>query len=282
MKRKIISIVSVIGFLGCAIALVYPVISDSWNSWRDHLLIDSYNAVAQQKSDKDIDKILQNAEQYNKDLYNDTTNIVRYGYSDRDELYEGQLNIDKGIMGYIEIPKIGITEPIYHYSDVDTLERGIGHIKGSSLPIGGINTHCLLTGHRGLPNRKFFTNLDKVEVNDVFYIHILTKVIAYKIYAIETVLPDEVSSLAIVRGKDLITLITCTPYGINSHRLLVKAERIDFEVEDNRGTIQRNVAEQEVIIDQSIYVLLGFVIFIILLFIVRLVQRIKRKGGAEH
>ena len=282
MKRKIISIVSVIGFLGCAIALVYPVISDSWNSWRDHLLIDSYNAVAQQKSDKDIDKLLQKAEQYNKELYNDTTNIVRYGYSDRDELYEGQLNIDKGIMGYIEIPKIGITEPIYHYSDVDTLERGIGHIKGSSLPIGGINTHCLLTGHRGLPNRKFFTNLDKVEVNDVFYIHILTKVIAYKVYAIETVLPDEVSSLAIVRGKDLITLITCTPYGINSHRLLVKAERIDFEVEDNRGTIQRNVAEQEVIIDQSIYVLLGFVIFIILLFIVRLVQRIKRKGGAEH
>lgn len=282
MKRKIISIVSVIGFLGCAIALVYPVISDGWNSWRDHLLIDSYNAVAQQKSDKDIDKILQKAEQYNKELYNDTTNIVRYGYSDRDELYEGQLNIDKGIMGYIEIPKIGITEPIYHYSDVDTLERGIGHIKGSSLPIGGINTHCLLTGHRGLPNRKFFTNLDKVEVNDVFYIHILTKVIAYKVYAIETVLPDEISSLAIVRGKDLITLITCTPYGINSHRLLVKAERIDFEVEDNGGTIQRNVAEQEVIIDQSIYVLLGFVIFIILLFIVRLVQRIKRKGGAEH
>ena len=281
------SVISVVGFLGCAVALMYPVISDSWNSWRDHLLLDSYNAVAQQKNATDIDDILMRASEYNRVLSTSNSNTVKYGSGDKDVEYEEQLNIDRGIMGYIEIPKIAIVEPIYHYSDADTLEVGIGHLKGSSLPCGGTDTHCLLTGHRGLPNRKFFTDIDRLTVGDVFYIHILTKVLAYRVYGVATVLPSEVDSLSIQRGKDLVTLITCTPYGVNSHRLLVKAERIPFDdtvVEVGSLT----VAEQEYVVDNSVYILGGFLLFLLLLGVYRVAVKLhkkykghKRMGGAD-
>ena len=138
-------------------------------------------------------------------------------------------NQGTGVMGSIEIPKIGVDLPIYHGTDDDVLSNGIGHLEGTSLPVGGASTHCVLTGHRGLPNSKLFTRLDEIEENDLFYLNIFGETLAYKVNQIEVIEPDEVDKLNIQEGKDLVSLITCTPYGLNTHRLVVTGERVSYE-----------------------------------------------------
>ena len=146
------------------------------------------------------------------------------------EDYESQLNLTgNGIMGYVEIPGISVTLPIYHGTDADTLEIGIGHLLGSSLPVGGESTHTILTAHSGMASQKMFSDLDLMKIDDVFYLDVLNERLAYQVDAIFTVLPHETEQLQIVTGKDYCTLVTCTPFGVNTHRLLVRGTRIPYE-----------------------------------------------------
>lgn len=144
-----------------------------------------------------------------------------------DSAYNHVLNMEEsGVMGALEIPKISVYLPIYHGTSQEVLERGVGHLEGTSMPVGGKDTHTVLTGHRGLPSAELFSNLDQLERNDEFYIHILGEILAYKVFNVETVRPEETGHLAIAKGQDRVTLVTCTPYGINTHRLLIHAKRI--------------------------------------------------------
>lgn len=281
--RVIISIFSVLGFLACTVALLYPVISDRWNRYRDMQLITNYNEKISSMSDDDYNDILDKANKYNRELRLKGKATVTDKEYAPDEYYEEQLNLNgNGMMGYIEIPCIGVSEPIYHYSTDETLMKGIGHIHGSSLPVGGNSTYTILTGHRGLPNQKFFSDLDQVDVGDKFYVHILNETLAYQVYDIKTIEPHDVEMLNIQDGKDLMTLVTCTPYGVNTHRLLVMGERIEFNTEENvSGGFVTNEEHKE-IIDPAVWVFIGFVVFIVLLIIIsitfKLIGRYRKKN----
>ena len=278
---KIISIISLIGFFVCLIALLYPVVSDVWNRYRDKQLITEYNEAISNSDGDEYEKVFKEAEEYNEYLYQDHKSVVTEAAYEPDEYYDRMLNImDSGMMGYIEIPVISVNEPIYHYSNEESLGKGIGHIHGSSLPVGGENTHSVLTGHRGLPNQKFFSDLDKVEVGNNFYIHVLGKTLAYEIDDIQTVLPNDVENLMIKDGKDLVTLVTCTPYGVNTHRLLLTGHRIPFDdtkVEDGQVTTE----EHKFVIDTTLWVIFGFLLFVIIFLIIITIRRLvalKRKS----
>ena len=280
--RKIISIISLIGFIMCTLLLLYPVISDYWNRYRDSKLISNYNKAIEDISNTETyDELINEVINYNDYLITQHRNIVTDAEYDPDEYYESLLNITD-IMGYVEIPKINITEPIYHYSNEISLGNGIGHIHGSSLPIGGKNTHCILTGHRGLPTQKFFSDLDKLEINDRFYIHVLDKILVYKVYNIKVIDPTDVESLFIEKDKDLCTLVTCTPYGINTQRLLVMGERVDEEIvlqKDNNGYV--TVESHSLVVDPAVWVFIGFIIFILIIFIFNILF-LKKKGGKNN
>lgn len=183
--RKFISIFSIFGFLACTIALLYPVISDRWNRYRDMQLITNYNEKISDLSEDDYSDIIEAVNKYNRELRMKGKETVTDKEYAPDEYYESMLNLTgTGMMGYIEIPSIGVSEPIYHYSTDEVLAHGIGHIHGSSLPVGGDSTYSILTGHRGLPSQKFFSDLDQMKVGDKFYVHILNETIAYQVYDI--------------------------------------------------------------------------------------------------
>ncbi len=271
--RKIISVVSVIGFLLCTAVLLYPVISDRWNRYRDMKLITEYNRTIENTSEDDKADILKRAKDYNDYLRSQNRNIVTDAEYEPDDYYETLLSLKKnGMIGYVEIPKIDITEPVYHYSTDISLGKGVGHIHGSSLPTGGINTHSVLTGHRGLPNQKFFSDLDKMEIGDKFYIHVLGTVLAYRVCNIQTISPYDVGSLMIEEGKDLVTLVTCTPYGVNTHRLLVTGTRIEFSQKDVKDGLV-TTEHHQIRIDPAIWVLAGFLLFIIIFALVSIIRK---------
>lgn len=187
----------------------------------------------EQADNQEIQKAREKAADYNHAITPGTAQADAYS-QDRlfaaSQDYEGQLNIaGNGIMGYIEIPKISVNLPIYHGTENDSLERGVGHLLGSSLPVGGENTHTILSGHSGMASQKMFTDLEQLTLGDAFYLHILDETLAYQVVEINTVLPFDTSLLGIVSGEDLCTLVTCTPYGVNTHRLLVRSSRIPYE-----------------------------------------------------
>lgn len=275
---KLISIISILGFILCSFTLLYPVISDRWNRYRDSQLVTNYNKVVNETDTSKIDSIRDEAIKYNKYLKKQCRNIVTDAEYEPDDYYETLLNpSNNGIMGYVEIPKIDITEPIYHYSHEVSLGKGVGHIHGSSLPVGGENTHSVLTGHRGLPTQKFFSDLDKIEIGDKFYIHVLDQVLIYKVYDILEIEPSDVNVLLIEDNRDLCTLVTCTPYGINTHRLLVMGERVPADVVevDSDGNII--IEDHKMIIDPAICVFIGFILFIMIIFIITLINNIRYK-----
>ena len=265
IKYRVISIISVLGFLLCTIALLYPVVSDRWNRYRDAKLVTNYNAKISDSDKSELEAILQEAVEYNKQLKLQGRDIVTDADYEPDDYYETLLNLTgNNMMGYIEIPKIDVTEPIYHYSHEISLGKGIGHIHGSSLPVGGKSTHSVLTGHRGLPNQKFFSDLDKVSIGDKFYVHVLNTVLAYRIYDIREIEPHQVEILKIQDDRDLMTLVTCTPYGVNTERLLVMGERIpveELELDEDGDVI---IEGHEVVIDPAVWVFIGFMTFIFL------------------
>lgn len=275
--RTIISIFSILGFLACTVALLYPVISDRWNRYRDMQLITNYNEKIDKLSEEDYNSVIEAVNKYNRELRMKCKETVTDKEYAPDEYYESMLNLSgTGMMGYVEIPKIGVSEPIYHYSTDDVLAHGIGHIHGSSLPVGGDSTYTILTGHRGLPNQKFFSDLDQMVVGDKFYIHVLNETLAYKVYDIKIIEPHDVEFLRIQDGKDLVTLVTCTPYGVNTHRLLVMGERIELEGNSVKDGFIVSEEHKEVV-DPAIWVFVGFMVFIVLLVIINLIHKIIKR-----
>ena len=212
--------------------LLYPTVSNMWNTYRDSQLISNYSSsVSSDDNSEKLDSMWKAAEEYNKKIKQESVPdafSIRDG--ETDEKYELLLNLNgDGMMGYVEIPVIDQSIPIYHYTTEAILEKGAGHLFGSSLPVGGESTHAIVSAHRGLPSAKLFTDLNLVEEGDVFYLHVLDQTLAYEVDQILTVLPDETESLGITEGEDYVTLITCTPYAVNTHRLLVRGHRIAYE-----------------------------------------------------
>lgn len=206
--------------------MLYPAISDYWNSYHQSQAISGYNDCVSNLKEAEYKKILENAMEYNKDI---ASSVNTYKLSDQEKIiYDNLLDIDgSGMMGYVEIPSIQCSLPIYHGTSDVVLQFAVGHIEWSSLPVGGESTHCVLSGHRGNPSAKLFTNLDKLNVGDIFSLRVLDETLTYEVDQILIVLPQDSSALQIEEGKDYCTLVTCTPYGINSHRLLVRGHRID-------------------------------------------------------
>ena len=233
MKRTAIIILAVIVFLAAMGFTVYPIISSKVNEKYASEIQTTYEAVLQEADNSDLIEAREKAIAYNESITPGAS--VEDAYSQEALLtatrdYESLLNIaGDGIMGYVKIPKIDVQLPIYHGTDNDSLERGIGHLLGSSLPVGGDSTHTILTAHSGMASQKMFSDLPQLEVGDVFYLKVLGETLAYQVDQINTVLPHDTTYLGIEQGEDLATLVTCTPFGINTHRLLVRGERIPYE-----------------------------------------------------
>lgn len=286
--RTVVSVISVIGFISCTIALLYPFISDRWNRYRDSQLVTNYDSTIKTINERDYSKMLAEIEDYNTALRRRSRKVVTNAEYLPDDWYESLMNLTgDGMMGYIEIPKIDITEPIYHYCTDSSLNKGIGHMHGSSMPVGNNSSHVILSGHRGLPTQKFFSDLDRMEIGDKFYLHIMNEVLVYQVYDIQEVYPADVDNLLIEDNKDLCTLVTCTPYGINTMRLLVMGKRISEEEleKDEDGNVI--IEKHETIIDPAIWICIGFAVFIMILIIVNIFRKVfryikKRKAAARH
>ena len=235
MKNKLINIFLILALVAGLSLLLYPTVSDHWNSLHASQAVASYDQAVKSMDEGKYDELLQRAGQYNRDLFLRGT---LFALTDEErEDYNSQLDIDgSGVMGYIEIPTIKVSLPIYHGTSDDVLQVAVGHLEWSSLPVGGESTHCVLSGHRGLPSAKLFTNLDQRAEGDLFVIRTLDEVLTYEVDRILIVLPSELQALAAEEGKDLCTLVTCTPYGVNSHRMLVRGHRVDNQSEAVRLT----------------------------------------------
>ena len=226
MKRRISNVFLILVFITGLSLLLYPTISDYWNSLHQSRAVSSYAESVAGLAADEYEEMWKAAEAYNQKL---SKGLGRFVFSDEDrEEYLKLLDVSgNGIMGYIEIPDISCVLPIYHGVDEAVLQIAVGHIEGSSLPVGGENTHCVLSGHRGLPSAKLFSDLDQIVEGDIFMIRTLDETLTYEVDQIRIVLPNEVDDLEFVEGEDLCTLVTCTPYGVNSHRLLVRGHRIE-------------------------------------------------------
>lgn len=233
---------------------LYPVISNYVNQKYASQIHTAYQEVMEQADDSELLKAKELADAYNRTLVPGASMVDAYsqeGLLAASADYDSQLNLaGNGIMGYVEIPKISVNLPINHGTEDDSLERGIGHLLGSSLPVGGENTHTILSGHSGMASQKMFADLEQLVVGTVFYLHVLNEILAYRVVEINTVLPYDTSLLGIVPGKDLCTLVTCTPYGVNTHRLLVRGSRIPYEeaaalAEENIEQAPRSSWEQK-------------------------------------
>ena len=235
MKNKLINIFLILALVAGLSLLLYPTVSDYWNSLHASQAVASYDQAVKSMDEGKYDELLQRAGQYTRDLFLRGT---LFALTDEErEDYNTQLDIDgSGVMGYIEIPTIKVSLPIYHGTSDDVLQVAVGHLEWSSLPVGGESTHCVLSGHRGLPSAKLFTNLDQLTEGDLFVIRTLDEVLTYEVDRILIVLPSELQALAAEEGKDLCTLVTCTPYGVNSHRMLVRGHRVDNQSEAVRLT----------------------------------------------
>lgn len=229
MKHRKSNLLLLIIFLIGLSLLLYPAASDYWNSFHQTRALASYTEAVAGLDDVSYEEYLEAAREYNRRLLD---NPKRYHPTDEESVfYESLLNVTgSGIMGRIEIPVIGVSLPIYHGVEDTVLQIAVGHIEGSSLPVGGASTHCVVSGHRGLPSARLFTDLDKMEVGDVFILQVLDETLTYEVDQIHIVEPHEVELLEIEEGKDLCTLVTCTPYGINSHRMLVRGRRVENQM----------------------------------------------------
>ena len=226
MKKHLATILLVLALLVGAALLLYPTASDYWNSFHQSQAIATYAEEVAGLTTVDYEKVWLSAVAYNERMSAAGNPFILS--EEQWEEYLKELNVSgSGIMGYIEIPKIECSLPIYHGTDESVLQIAIGHIEGTSLPVGGAGTHCALSGHRGLPSAKLFTHLDQLSEGDVFMLRVLNETLTYEVDQIHIVLPQEVDDLAMVPGRDFCTLVTCTPYGINSHRLLVRGKRIE-------------------------------------------------------
>lgn len=255
----------------------YPLASNWICEYTASVEIADYNAIVEKEDTTKLDAMFAEAEKYNAALHGqgDGTSVADYN----------DILAVTDAIGYVEIPKLGIYLPIYHGIDDEVLQKGIGHMPETSLPVGGESTHCVLSGHTGLPAAKLFTDLDQLEEGDRFYIHILNRILAYEVDQIKVVLPDETDDIRIVEGKDYITLLTCTPYGVNSHRLLVRGERRPFEPE--KVTVQApadTVTKQVLPLEKIIWyaaTAAGVVLLLIILLILFVPGRKSKKNNTK-
>lgn len=225
MRKHKTVIFLTLGFLAGICILLYPAFSDYWNSKTQSRAITKYETVLDNLKREDYSAIFEDAYAYNKALYE--TKYPLMDYKDVPGYYDTLSMTDNDMIGYLKIERIGIELPIFHGTTDAVLNKGVGHLQGSSLPVGGENTHCVMSAHRGLPSSKLFTDLDRMEIGDTFQIIVLDQVLTYQVDFIKTIEPTDVNDLRIIEGGDYCTLFTCTPYGINTHRLLVRGIRIE-------------------------------------------------------
>ncbi len=234
MKRtgRFFDVLRILGLLIALSVLLYPSVSNYLYEKNSSRVISSYNEEVIHKDQKQLEDLIESARDFNQELLGNIEFLDPFSPVKKEinQRYEDTLNVNGiGMMGYITIPKIKVELPIYHGTEEKVLQIGVGHFEGTSFPVGGESTHAVLTGHRGLPSKMLFTDLDKMELGDVFYIKILGKTLAYEVDQILTVLPEDTKELSIVSGKDYVTLVTCTPYAVNTHRLLVRGHTIPYE-----------------------------------------------------
>lgn len=273
-KINISTIILILIFLVGLSLLLYPTVSDYWNSFHQSRAIAKYTEQVAELNNDLYKQLWEDAVAYNERLL---TKLNRYKMTSEEKAeYESLLNVSgNGIIGYIEIEKINCSLPVYHGTAESALQIAAGHIEGTSLPVGGASTHCVISGHRGLPRAKLFTNLDKLVEGDTFELHILNEILTYEVDQISVVEPDEVEKLEIEEGKDYCTLVTCTPYGINTHRLLVRGHRVANREKAEEETIVSETVQEETKAGFSIIPLVAVLIFIILviLLLIRICRR---------
>lgn len=261
----------VIVFLAGLCLLMYPFVSNYWNSIHQTQAIADYYTAVSDSGEAEKEKMWEDAVIFNKNLAAMSPQPFSMTEDERAE-YERLLDITgTGIMGYVEIPSINVSLPIYHGVEETVLQIALGHIEGSSLPTGGESTHCVVSGHRGLPSAKLFSDLDKLAEGDVFVLNVLDETLTYEIDQIRIVEPEEIEELRIVPGEDYCTLVTCTPYGINTHRMLVRGHRIE-NIED-----YINVSADAVQADTLLVALFIAIPVLVILFVIMLIKTRKRK-----
>lgn len=260
VKKNISTIILVLIFFVGLSLLLYPTISDYWNSFHQSRAIASYVDAVDNTDEQKLDEMRKAAQAYNEKLLSKQN---RYEMSDQDKAeYESLLDVSgTGVMGYVEIPSIKVSLPIYHGTDNTILQIGVGHIEGSSLPVGGPSTHCAISGHRGLTSSKLFTDIDQMAEGDIFKLYILGETMTYEVDQIRIVLPDELNDLKIEEGQDYCTLITCTPYGVNSHRLLIRGHRI---ANDAQGLVVEDAKQIQPLHEAIILGVVFLVLYIII------------------
>lgn len=256
--------------------LLYPSLSDYWNSMHQTRAIASYAETVSQLDTAQYDEMWKAAQDYNRSLAQRET---AFALTDEQKAaYESLLDISGlGVMGYIEIPEIDCSLPIYHGTEESVLQVAVGHLEWSSLPVGGEGTHCVLSGHRGLPSAKLFTNLDKLAVGDTFLLRVLDEVLTYEVDQILIVEPEQVDALGIVPGEDYCTLVTCTPYGINTHRLLVRGHRVENTPEAARMHVTADATQFDPLLVAPV---LAIPVLLLLLMIL-LVPKRRRKSRED-
>lgn len=279
MKKYLPTIITLVIFLCGLILFLYPTVSNLYNEYMNEKMVVSY-----EKEVNSISKDLFNEEKKNAKLYNkymrDTAKLKELGLT-----YENVLNPTKdGGMGYIEIPKISVTLMIYHSVDEDNLQDGLGHVKETALPIGGESTHSVIAGHTGLPSAKLLTNLDRLTIGDKFYIHVLDEVLTYRVDNIAVVEPEDSSLTRVVKGQDNVTIVTCTPYGINSHRLLVRGVRVGNNSGGDEELSGIDVEGDAVNIEMKFlitYSAIGIVLIVLAVYKLKNIFKKLKKGGVK-
>ncbi len=261
--KKLSTVLLIATFVAGLSLLLYPTVSNYWNTLHASRAVATYVDAVQNMGEDKRREMLQKAIDYNKSLTSDNQRLTIS--SARRQEYESILDVDgNGMIGYIEIPNVNITLPVYHGTNDDVLQIAVGHLDWTSLPVGGTSTHCVLSGHRGLPSAKLFTNLDQVKEGDTFVIRVLDEVLTYEVDQIRIVEPAAVDDLMIENGKDYCTLVTCTPYGVNSHRLLVRGHRVENESESIRVTSEA-IQIEPLIVAPAIAIPTLIIIFVLLI-----------------
>ena len=287
MKRRYLRIVLAgVIFLLALLLTLYPVISNLYNREHQSQIQTVYQEVLEQTDAGELERVRSLAVAYNAAI---VPGAVEETYSQEalmvaSEDYVNQLDLsESGIMGYVEIPQIGVDLPIYHGTSTDSLDRGAGHLLGSSLPVGGESTHAIITGHSGMASQKMFTDLEQLRVGDVFYLRVLDETLAYQVEAIHTVLPYDTTYLGIEQGKDLCTLVTCTPTGVNTHRLLVRGTRIPYEqaveVQETASLYEEGTTTSHWEDQYWLGIQLGLVVMVCIALLFNMILMVKKRGG---
>lgn len=288
MKKKVINISIGIFFIIGLSLLLYPTVANQWNTYRQSKLMSSYEKQVNEMESSgkiDMEAEWEKAKAYNEALLPTIlpdSFAIAEAKEEEDETYTSSLNLTgDGMMGKVVIPKIDVNLPIFHYTTKEVLENGVGHLEGSSLPIGGESSHSVLSAHRGLPSASLFTDLDQLELGDHFLIYVLDDILCYEVDQIKVVEPKETQDLSVEEGKDLMTLFTCTPYGVNTHRLLVRGHRVPYEEtileEEGVPTVNRSLHTHYVL-----WVVIGLAVTGLLILIMYWLDKKRRKKNSSE